>query len=82
MATLKIKDPRTITIKILPNKKRIQLRFKTARTGPYESIEIELASILALGFASETLKLLSPGNILLPTRRATPGGRPKLRALK
>jgi hypothetical protein len=60
MATLKIKDLRSVTIKILPNKKRVQLRFETAEAGPYESIEVELDSILALGFASETLKLLSP----------------------
>jgi hypothetical protein len=61
MATLKIKDLRTVTVKVLPNKKRVQLRFETADAGPYESVEVELDAILALGFASETMKLLAPG---------------------
>jgi hypothetical protein len=60
MATLKIKDLRTITIKILANKKRVQIHFETVDARPYESIEVELASILALGLANEALKLLSP----------------------
>jgi len=79
MATLKVKDLRTITIKILPNKKRVQLHFETLGAGPYKSIEFELASILALGFASETLKLLSPRNTPSPLSRAPSGGRVKLR---
>jgi hypothetical protein len=82
MATLKINDLRTITIKILPNKKRVQLRFETGASTPYESIEVELASILALGFATETLKLLSPGNSPSRPTRAPLGGRPKLRVVK
>jgi hypothetical protein len=73
MATLKIKDLRTITIKILPDKKRVKLHFETAGAGPHESIEFELASIMALGLANETLKLLSPGNTPSPSRRAAAG---------
>jgi hypothetical protein len=82
MATLKIKDTHTITIKVLPNKKRVQLRFETVGTSQYESIEFELASILALGFASETVKLLSPGNTPSPPTRVPSGVRPKLRVVK
>jgi len=66
MATLKIKDPRTITVKVLPNRKRVKLRFETVGASPYESVEFDLASILALGFANEVLKLLSPGNTPVP----------------
>ena len=73
MATLKIKDLGTITVKILPNKERVQFRFETADAGSYDSIEFELASILALGFANETVKLLSPSIASAP--------RPKLRSL-
>jgi hypothetical protein len=82
MATLKIKDPRTITIKILPNKKRIQLRFNTVGAGRYESVEFELDSIFALGFASETLKLLSPGYAPVSPGRVRSAGRPKSRVVK
>jgi hypothetical protein len=63
MSTLRIKDLRTITIKILPNKKRVQLRFETGDVSPYEAIEFELAPILALGLASEAMKLISTGSI-------------------
>jgi hypothetical protein len=73
MATLKIKDLRTITIKILPNKKRVQLRFETIHDKLYESIEVELASILALGLANETLKLLSPRDTQASPARAPSG---------
>ena len=82
MATLKIKNLRTITIKILPDKKRVRLRFETVGASPYESIEFELTSILALGFASETLKLLSPGRTRSPPSRDPSGGRPKSRIVK
>jgi len=82
MATLKIKDLRTITIKVLPNKERVRLRFETADARLYESIEVELASILALGLANETLKLLSPRSNPLPPTLAPSGGRPKNRIVK
>jgi hypothetical protein len=82
MATLRIKDLRTITVKILPNKKRVQFRFETADGGSYESIEFELAAILALGFANETVKLLSPGIISSRSTRAQRAPRPKLRIVK
>ena len=82
MATLKIKDLCTITIKILPDKNRVQLRFETNDASPYESIELELASILALGLANETLKLLSPRSILSPPALAPAGGRPKIGSAK
>jgi hypothetical protein len=77
MATLKIKDLRTITVKILPNKKRVQVRFETIDAGPYESIEVELASIFALGLANETLKLLSPRSNPSSPALAPSGGRLK-----
>jgi hypothetical protein len=79
MAMLKINDPSTITIKILADKKRVKLHFETPGTSPYKSIEFELASILALGFASETLKLLTPGNTPSPASRTPSSGRVKLR---
>jgi len=82
MATLRIKDLRTITVKILPDKKRVQFRFETADAGPHESIEFELASILALAFANETVKLLSPGSISSTPARAPSRARPKRRAVK
>jgi hypothetical protein len=78
-ATLRVKDLRSITVKILPNKKRVQFRFETAG-GSCKPIEVELASILALGLASETIKLLSPGRI--PAKRAAAGARRKPRAAK
>jgi hypothetical protein len=82
MATLKIKDLRTITIKILPNRTRVQLRFETVDTTPYESIEVELAAILALGLANETLKLLSPRSAPSPPILASSRGRPKIGIVK
>jgi hypothetical protein len=78
MGTLKIKDLRTITVKILPNKNRVQLRFETVDPSPYETIELDLASILALGLANETLKLLSPRNTPSAPTLAPSGGRPKI----
>jgi hypothetical protein len=63
MATLRVKDLRTVTVKVLPDKKRVQLRFDTADASPYDCIEFELAAILALGLASEAMKLISPGSI-------------------
>jgi hypothetical protein len=77
MATLKIKDLRTITIKILPNEKRVQLRFEAVDPTPYECIEVQLASILALSLANETLKLLSPRSIPTAPAFAPSGGRRK-----
>jgi hypothetical protein len=82
MTTLKIKDLRTITIKILPDKNRVQLRFETVGAGAYESIELELAAILALGLANETLKLLSPRSIPSAPILATSRSRPKIRIAK
>jgi hypothetical protein len=82
MAMLKIKDLRTITVKILPNGKGVQLHFETVDARPYESIEVELASIMALGLANETLKLLSPRNVLSPPKLDPLGGRPKIRIAK
>jgi hypothetical protein len=82
MATLRIKDLRTITVKILPDKKRVQFRFEAADAGPYECTEFELASIMALAFANETVKLLSPSGIASTRTRAASGVRPKRRAAK
>jgi hypothetical protein len=82
MATLKIKDPHTITIKMLPDKKRIRLRFKSVGVSRYESIEFELDSIFALGFASETLKLLSPGYAPASPRQVSLGRGRKSRVVK
>ena len=82
MATLKIKDPRTITVTILPNKKRVRLRFKTIDAKLYESIEVELSSILALGLANESLKLLSPRSAPDPPALAPSGGRQKIGIVK
>jgi hypothetical protein len=82
VATLRIKDLRTITVKILPDKKRVQFRFEAVDAGPHAPIEFELASILALGFANETVKLLSPGSIRSTPIRARSGARPKRRAGK
>jgi hypothetical protein len=79
MATLRVKDLRTITVKILPDKKRVQFRFETTDASPYESIEFELASILALAFANETVKLLSPASA---STRAPSRARAKRRAVK
>jgi hypothetical protein len=82
MTILKISDLRSVTIKVLPSKKRVRLRFSDLGAAKYESIEIEVASILALGFATEILKLLPRGNTPKPASRASMGGRPKLRLVK
>jgi hypothetical protein len=82
MAVLKIKDLRTITVKILPNRNGVQLHFETVDARRYESIEVELASIMALGLANETLKLLSPRRVLSPPNLDPLGGRPKSRIAK
>jgi hypothetical protein len=82
MATLRIKDLRTITVKILPNKNRVQFRFETADASSFEYIEFELAAILALGFANETVKLLSPGRTSSPATRARSAVRPTLKFVK
>jgi hypothetical protein len=82
MATLKIKDLRTITVMIVPNKKRVRLRFETIDARPHESIEVELSSILALGLANETLKLLSPRSTPYPPTLAPSGGRQKIGIVK
>jgi hypothetical protein len=82
MARLKIKDLRTITIKILPDRKRVQLRFETLDTRPYESIDVELTAILALGLANETLKLLSPRSTSSAPTVAPSRGRSKIGTVK
>jgi hypothetical protein len=82
MTTLRIRDLHTITVKILPDKKRVQFRFEAADAGAHDSIEFELASIMALAFANETVKLLSPATIASKLSRAASRARPKRRAMK
>jgi hypothetical protein len=81
MTILKVDDLRSVTIKVLPNKNRVRLLFSDLGPEQYESIEIEVASILALGFATEILKLLPPGTTS-PPNRASAAGHPKLRLVK
>ena len=82
MATLKVKDSRSVRIGVTPNKKRVRLRFGTDGANPYESIEVELDAILALGLAHEIQKMIPPGNSPVPPTRARVVGKPKLRVVK
>lgn len=60
MSILKIIDSQSIRISVTPDKTRVRLRFGTASAGPYESIEFELESIVALAVAEEIRKLIPP----------------------
>ena len=82
MATLKIKDVQSVTIKALRNKTRVQLILQASGTSPYEAIHIDLERLLALAVAAEMKELLSTDKTPAPSARAPAGARAKLRVMK
>jgi hypothetical protein len=82
VSTLRIKDVRSVTIKALRNKTRVQLILNASGAGPYESIHIDLERLLALAVAAEMKELLASATTPSPPTRATTGARAKFRVVK
>lgn len=82
MATLKIKDVKTVMVSPLLNKTRVRLSLQVSAANQYESIEFELSSEGALIFASAIQEVLSSDKNPTPPNRGPSGGKPKLWVVK
>jgi hypothetical protein len=82
VATLRIKDVQSVTIKSLRNKTRVQLILQASDSSRYDAIQIDLEKLLALAVAAEMKELLATDGASARPGHGAAAARTKLRVMK